>query len=98
MSEGAVSEGLILNRKDRDKLGERHDQFRRGEIISFACVVVKADGTTEVDFDVVDARGPKEFNKLGGGMLQALEHLRNFALEAQIAANIQRGQNPFATN
>lgn len=98
MKQGSVSEGLILPRGERDKLGERHEQFRKGEIISFACVVVKADGTTEVDFDVVDARGPTEFNKLGGGMLQALEYLRQFAIDAQIAANIQRGQNPFKVN
>lgn len=74
----------ILQRKDRDKLGERHDQFLKGEVTSFVCVVVKADGTTEVDFDVVDAQNQVLFNKLGGGLLSAVDHLRNLSLELKI--------------
>lgn len=81
----------ILQQKDRDKLGERHDQFRRGEVTSFVCVVVKADGTTEVDFDVVDAQNQALYNKLGGGLLSAVDHLRNLSIELRIKDETLRG-------
>lgn len=83
--------GLILERRDRDRLGERHDQFQKGDVTSFVCVVVKADGTTEVDFDCHDAQNGQLMNKLGGGLLSALDHLRNLAVEARMRTDILRG-------
>lgn len=83
---------LILQRKDRDKLGERHEQFLKGEVTSFVCVVVKEDGTTEVDFDLVDAQDLRVHNKMGGGLLSAVEHLRNLALETKLKSDLLAGK------
>jgi hypothetical protein len=86
-----VADLLILQRKDRDKLGERHDQFMKGEVTSFVCVVVRADGTTEVDFDVVDAQDQALYNKLGGGLISAVNHLREIALQERIKSDALKG-------
>lgn len=85
------STGLILARKDRDKLGERHEQFLKGDVTSFVCVVVMADGTTQVDFDLVDAQDLRVHNKMGGGLMSAIDHLRNLALETKMKADLLRG-------
>ena len=89
-----ASDLLILQRKDRDKLGERHDQFQKGDVTSFVCVVVKADGTVEVDFDCADAQSLPLMNKLGGGLVSAIDHLRRLAVETQMRADILRGTPP----
>lgn len=89
-----ISGGMIVGRKERDKLNERHEQFLRGDVTSFVCVVVKDDGTTEVDFDLVDAQDVAVHNKMGGGLLQALDHLRHLAVEKRMAADILRGVAP----
>lgn len=89
---------LIGDRRDRDKLGIVHEKFLKGEVTSFVCVAVYADGQTEVNYDLHDSREVALLNKMGGGLLAALDALRNMATEAQIKANIMRGQNPFATN
>jgi hypothetical protein len=82
---------LILARKDRDKLGERHEQFLKGDVTSFVCVVVMADGTTQVDFDLVDAQDLRVHNKMGGGLMSAIDHLRNLALETKMKSDLFRG-------
>lgn len=82
---------LILARKDRDKLGERHEQFLKGDVTSFVCVVVMADGTTQVDFDLVDAQDLRVHNKMGGGLMSAIDHLRNLALETKMKSDLLRG-------
>ncbi len=82
---------LILARKDRDKLGERHEQFLKGDVTSFVCVVVMADGTTQVDFDLVDAQDLRVHNKMGGGLMSAIDHLRNLAIEQNMRAELLRG-------
>lgn len=89
-----AGEHLILQRKDRDKLGERHEQFLKGDATSFVLVVVMADGTTHVDFDCVDALGSALMNKLGGGLLSAIEHLRTLALEERMKTDILNGDLP----
>lgn len=89
-----ISGGQIVGRKERDKLNERHEQFLRGDVTSFVCVVVKDDGTTEVDFDLVDAQDVAVHNKIGGGLLQAIDHLRHLAVEKKMAADILRGNGP----
>lgn len=81
---------LILARKDRDKLGERHEQFLKGDVTSFVCVVVMADGTTQVDFDLVDAQDLQVHNKMGGGLMSAIDHLRNLALETKMKSDLLR--------
>lgn len=87
-------EHLMLERKDRDKLGERHEQFLKGDATSFVLVVVMADGTTHVDFDCVDALGTALLNKLGGGLMSALTHLRELALQERIKTDIMNGVEP----
>jgi hypothetical protein len=82
---------LILARKDRDKLGERHEQFLKGDVTSFVCVAVMADGTTQVDFDLIDAQDLRVHNKMGGGLMSAIDHLRNLALETKMKADLLRG-------
>ena len=92
---------LILETKDKDALGIAHDRFKRGDITSFVVVTVDTLGNTEVSYDVnmaVRSHTVPLLNKLGGGLLAALEALRQLAVEQQIASNIQRGQNPFETN
>ena len=89
---------ILLDRKDRDKLGIVHEKFLSGEVTSFVLVAVAADGTTEVNYDAIDARDEALLNKLGGGLLAALQALRSLAVEARIGGNIQRGQNPFKVN
>lgn len=78
---------LILSRKDRDKLGERHDQFLKGQVTSFVTVCVMVDGTTEVDFDLVDAQDERVMNKMGGGLDSAKQHLVNLAREKRMRAD-----------
>ena len=89
---------LLLDRKDRDKLGIVHEKFLKGEVTSFVLVAVSADGTTEVNYDMIDARDVNLLNTLGGGLLAALQALRNLAVEAKIGGNIQSGQNPYKVN
>lgn len=86
------SRGLILARRDRDKLGERHEQFLKGDVTSFVCVVVMADGTTQVDFDLVDAQDLRVHNKMGGGLMSAIDHLRSLALETKMKTDMLRGE------
>lgn len=85
------SEHLMLERKDRDKLGERHEQFLKGEATSFVLVTVMADGTTNVDFDCVDALHTPLLNKLGGGLMSALAHLRELALQERLKMDVMNG-------
>lgn len=87
---------IILERKDRDKLGERHDQFLRGEITSFVTVCVFADGTTEVDFDLVDAQHEAVLNKMGGGLDSAFRHLVELARERRMKADFMKRIKPAA--
>lgn len=89
-----AGEHLILERKDRDKLGERHEQFLKGEATSFVLVVVMSDGTTHVDFDCVDAMHTPLMNKLGGGLMSALTHLRQLAVEERLKTDIMQGKGP----
>lgn len=92
---------LILETKDKDALGIAHERFRKGDITSFVVVTVDLLGNTEVSYDVngaVRSHAVPLLNKLGGGLLAALEALRALAIEAKIGSNIQRGQNPFKTN
>lgn len=89
---------LIGSRNDRDKLGRIHEGFQKGDITSFVCVSVAADGTVEVNYDLVDSRHTPLLNKMGGGLLAALQALREMAMEANIANNIAVGKNPFGAN
>lgn len=92
---------LILETKDKDALGIAHDRFKRGDITSFVVVTVDTLGNTEVSYDVngaVRSEAVPLLNKLGGGLLAALEALRQLAVEQRITSNIQRGQNPFKVN
>lgn len=89
---------LILETKDKDALGLAHEKFRRGDVTSFVLVTVDVLGNTEVSYDVngaVKSQAIPLLNKLGGGLMAALEALRSLAIEAKIGSNIQRGQNPF---
>lgn len=88
---------LIGSRKDRDKLGRVHDAFMKGDVTSFVCVSVAVDGTVEVNYDLIDSRHTPLLNKMGGGLLAALNALREMAVEANIANNIVAGKNPFST-
>lgn len=90
MGDGSV----ILARKDRDKLGERHDQFIKGEVTSFVCVVVMTDGTTHVDFDLVDALDERVMNKMGGGLDSAFRHLVELARERRMKADFAKKIDP----
>jgi hypothetical protein len=87
---------IILDRKDRDKLGERHDQFMRGEVTSFVCVVVMNDGTTHVDFDLVDAQDERVMNKMGGGLDSAYRHLVELARERRLKTDFMNKIKPAA--
>ena len=92
---------LILETKDKDALGIAHERFRNGDVTSFIVVTVDALGNTEVSYDVnsaVRSHSVPLLNKLGGGLMTALEALRSLAIDERIKSNIQRGQNPFATN
>lgn len=92
---------LMLETKDKDALGIAHDRFKKGDITSFVVVTVDLLGNTEVSYDVnmaVRSQTVPLLNKLGGGLMAALEALRQLAVEQRIASNIQRGQNPFETN
>ena len=93
-----MSVELTGQRKDRDKLGIVHEKFLKGDVTSFVCVAVYADGTTEVNYDLHDLRHAGLLNKMGGGLIAALEALRNMAVEAKIHTNIHRGKNPFEIN
>lgn len=79
-----MAEHLLLDRKDRDKLGVVHEKFLKGEVTSFVLVAVYADGKTEVNYDLVDAQDDKLLNKMGGGVMAAFDALRNMALELKI--------------
>lgn len=79
-----MAEHLLLDRKDRDKLGIVHEKFMKGEVTSFVCIAVYADGTTEVNYDLVDAQNDKLLNKMGGGLMAAFDQIRNMALELKI--------------
>lgn len=85
---------LILERKDRDKLGIVHEQFLKGEVTSFVLVTVKANGEVEVNFDLIDAQNIPALNKMGGGLMSALGHLREMAIEKHIQSDIIRGVDP----
>lgn len=89
---------LIGDRRDRDKLGVVHEKFLKGDVTSFVCVAVYADGQTEVNYDLHDSQNHALLNKMGGGLLAALDALRNMAAEAKIKNNILRGKNPFEVN
>jgi hypothetical protein len=92
---------LILETKDKDALGIAHERFRKGDITSFVIVTVDLLGNTEVSYDVngaVKSQAVPLLNKLGGGLMAALEALRSLAIDEKIKSNIQRGQNPFKTN
>lgn len=73
--------GLILPRKQRDKLGELHEQFLKSEIESYVVIVVKNDGTTEVNFDLHDGMHVPGLNKIGGGLRAAHDHVQQIAIE-----------------
>lgn len=75
------SAGLILPRKERDKLGVLHEQFLKSEIESYVVIAVKIDGTTEVNFDLHDGLHMAGLNKIGGGLTAAFDHIRQLALE-----------------
>ena len=75
------SSGLILPRKERDKLGVLHEQFLKSEIESYVVIAVKNDGTTEVNFDVHDGMHMPGLNKIGGGLEAAWQHVRQLAVE-----------------
>lgn len=79
-----MSIDLLLAKKNRDKLGELNDRFRRGEITSYVVVCVGVDGTTQVDFDMAHAADVSVANKLGGGLLSAVQHLRSLAVELKM--------------
>lgn len=82
---------LILERKDRDKLGIVHEKFLKGEVVSFVLVAVAASGEVEVNFDLIDAQDIPSLNKMGGGLMSALSHLREMAVEKRIQSDILRG-------
>ena len=89
---------LILETKDKDALGIAHEKFLKGDVSSFVLVTVDTLGNTEVSYDVnmaVRSETVPLLNKLGGGLLAALNALRQLAVDEQIKSNIQRGQNPF---
>lgn len=88
-----MTEHLLLNRKDRDKLGVVHEKFLKGDVTSFVLVAVYADGTTEVNYDLHDSQNADLLNKMGGGMMAALDALRNMARELRIKAGIMAKAN-----
>lgn len=82
-----MAEHLLLDRKDRDKLGVVHEKFLKGDVTSFVLIAVYADGTTEVNYDLVDSQDEKLLNKMGGGLMAAFDQVRNMALELKIKAD-----------
>lgn len=73
--------GLILPRKERDKLGVLHEQFLKSEIEGYVVIAVKNDGTTEVNFDLHEALHMQGLNKIGGGLVAAHDHVRQLMIE-----------------
>jgi hypothetical protein len=73
--------GLILPRKERDKLGVLHEQFLKSEIESYVVIAVKNDGTCEVNFDLHEGMHMPGLNKIGGGLTAAYNHVVQLAIE-----------------
>lgn len=73
--------GLILPRRERDKLGALHDEFIAGDVESYVVIAIKKDGTTEVNFDLHDSMHEPGLNKMGGGLVAAHNHLVQLARE-----------------
>lgn len=73
--------GIILPRRERDKLGILHDEFLKGDIEGFVVIAVANDGTVNVHFDLHDSMTMPGLNKIGGGLSAAMQHVRELALQ-----------------